>query len=268
MLDVVSAIPRFTVFGANWKNNEPQGEADLSPEQVRADYCLDLNTNLDFNPLEKTVVVFPPAVHVVELSGLLSPRFEVGVQNVYTGGAFTGEISPEIVRASGATWTLVGHSERVDLGEPERLINERLKIALSGGLNAILCVGETDTEREEGFTEDTIFAQLVRRLHGVKQILQDPTRLVVAYEPRWAIGTNKICPPEEADNVHRFIYGKLAGEILSESAADRMSVIYGGSVKPNNVGQYMRQLYIFGALAGGAALRSGQFVEIANSNKP
>lgn len=268
MLDVVSAIPRFTMFGANWKNNEPLGEADLSPEQVRADYCFDLNANLDFSPLEKTVVVFPPDIHVVELSQLLSPRFEVGVQNVYKGGAFTGEISPEIARASGATWTLVGHSERLDLGESDKLINERLKIALSGGMNAILCVGETDREREEGFTEATIFGQLTKRLDGVKFILNDPYRLVIAYEPRWAIGTGKTCPPQEADNVHWFIYNRLASGILSESSADRMSVIYGGSVKPDNVEKYMDKPHIFGALVGGAALNSKQFIAISNTSKP
>ncbi len=261
----VTSVSRKIIMGANWKNSSPKAPAILGPDTIAnraVSYCQELNAGLKFDPWQKTVIIFPPAPLISTVSNNVSLETAVGAQNVYKEGAFTGEVYPELLKSLGATWALVGHSERIQVfGESDELINERLQTALSGGLKAILCLGETVSQWEQGETEQVISSQMARRLIGINNILGKPEDLVIAYEPIWAIGTGRAARPELANEVHKHIYADL-GMILGGQAADRISVMYGGSVKPDSIASYMAQPYIFGALVGGASLSAQDFTKI------
>jgi triosephosphate isomerase len=186
----------------------------------------------------------------------------IGVQNVHwkADGAYTGEISAPMLLCLGVTHVIVGHSERRQyFGETDDTVNLRLKTALESGLVPICCVGEVLEEREAGLTEDVLRRQCVRAFHAISA--KKAAKLIVAYEPVWAIGTGKTATPELASEAHAVIR-REAAEVFGEQFAAQLRILYGGSVKPENVSSLMSQEEIDGALVGGASLDPKSFAAI------
>jgi triosephosphate isomerase len=186
----------------------------------------------------------------------------LGAQNMASAedGAHTGEVSPLMLKDLGVDVVILGHSERRSLyGETDDLINEKVKLALKHGFEVILCVGETLEEREAGRVEDVVNRQLLQGLTEVSATQID--KIVIAYEPVWAIGTGKTATPEDADAVHKVIR-KTLSENYNKEVADRIVIQYGGSVKPGNVKELMGMPNIDGALVGGASLKIEDFTAI------
>ncbi|PIQ95841.1 MAG: triose-phosphate isomerase [Nitrospinae bacterium CG11_big_fil_rev_8_21_14_0_20_56_8] len=178
-------------------------------------------------------------------------------------GAYTGEISPGMLKDVGCTYVILGHSERRKyFSEDDALINKKITLALEKGLKVILCVGETLEEREENRTNDVIGRQVAGCLKGLSGCPAD--RLVVAYEPVWAIGTGKNATPAQAQDVHAFIRERLS-EILGSGVSDEVRIQYGGSVTPQNSGAILSEKDVDGALVGGASLQVESFCAIINS---
>jgi triosephosphate isomerase len=211
----------------------------------------------------RDVAVFPPFVYLPDVAqALAGSSLRVGAQDVCDrkAGAFTGEVSADMLRDVGAALTLVGHSERRHVyGEGDELCNAKLRAALAGGLEVVLCVGETLDEREAGRTEEVNGRQLTRGLEGVP--VDDLARVTLAYEPVWAIGTGRTATPEQAGEVHGYLRGILAG-LYDDSAAARIRIQYGGSVKPENAAELLSLPDVDGALVGGASLTAESFVPI------
>jgi triosephosphate isomerase len=186
----------------------------------------------------------------------------VAAQNIYEApkGAFTGEISGEMVREAGCSHVIIGHSERRGIfGESNERINKKLFAALAAGLMPIFCIGETLQEREENRIEEVIGSQLKEGLNNFSK--DDIGRALVAYEPVWAIGTGKTASPSQAQEVHLFIRNWMTGKYGKE-ISDEIAIIYGGSVTPQNVGSLMSEPDINGALVGGASLDAESFIRI------
>ncbi|MCP4338104.1 MAG: triose-phosphate isomerase [Desulfobulbaceae bacterium] len=214
---------------------------------------------------DREVLIAPPYTILSEVSHILKDsQVIVGSQNVCweEKGAFTGEISPVMVKDAGGSAALVGHSERRQIfGETDELVNKRLKGGLSFGLMMILCVGETLEEREAERTFEVLEMQMTKGLADVVEA--DMAKVVIAYEPVWAIGTGKTASNEQAQAAHVFIRGVLE-QIFEKNIAEQTRILYGGSVKPANVDELMAQSDIDGALVGGAALDAKSFGRIIN----
>lgn len=245
---------RKKVIAANWKMNK---DLDATRAYFR-----------DFLPLVAShdrdeIVVCPPYTDVavaVELAR--GSNIAIGVQNVHwkAEGAYTGEISAPMLLCLGVTHVIVGHSERRQyFGETDDTVNLRLKTALESGLNTICCVGEVLEEREAGLTEDVLRRQCVRAFHAISA--KKAIRMVVAYEPVWAIGTGKTATPEMAAAAHAVIR-REAAEVFGQEFAAALRILYGGSVKPDNASELMAQEEIDGALVGGASLDPKSFAAI------
>jgi triosephosphate isomerase len=175
-------------------------------------------------------------------------------------GAFTGEISAEMLRALYVKYVVLGHSERRALfGETDEIINRKVRAALDAGLRPIFCVGETLHERDSNQVEQVLEGQVRNGLKGVSQ--KDYTEIVLAYEPCWAIGTGRTATPAQAEQAHAFIRSVLSG-LANGATAERVRIQYGGSVKPDNAEELMRQKNIDGALVGGASLDPRSFAQI------
>jgi triosephosphate isomerase len=175
-------------------------------------------------------------------------------------GAFTGEISAPMLVACGCTHVILGHSERRQyFGETDESVNKKLHTALKHKLTPIVCVGELLAEREAGHTEEVLLRQTSKTLHGVAHV--DAASIVIAYEPVWAIGTGKTATPQMAADAHHIIREQVARS-LSREIADKMRILYGGSVKPDNASALMSQEDIDGALVGGASLDPHSFSKI------
>ena len=217
---------------------------------------------------DRDVAVFPPFVYIDEVArALLGSNVRVGGQNVCdeASGAFTGEVSAAMLADVGATWTLVGHSERRHLyGESDELANAKVAAALAAGLEVILCVGETLDERQAGRTEEVVGRQLTRGLAGLSE--EDAERVTLAYEPVWAIGTGHNATPEQAGAVHEYLRGVLSG-LYTEALARERRILYGGSVKPANAQSLMAVPSVDGALVGGASLEAQSFLAIVEFDR-
>lgn len=210
--------------------------------------------------------ICPPYVFLKDISAVIEGSgIHLGAQNIHNeqSGAYTGEISALMVREAGCTLVLVGHSERRHLfGESDSFINAKLKTALSVNLKPIFCIGETLKEREEGKTQYVVKDQLKNGLLGIggSQI----KKLVIAYEPVWAIGTGKTATPEQANEVHAFIRGFLSEE-YGQEVAKSVYIQYGGSVKPENTKELLAQQEIDGLLVGGASMKVESFLKIIDA---
>jgi triosephosphate isomerase len=209
------------------------------------------------------VVVCPPFPYLQAVGEVLrgSPVL-LGAQNLYPAaeGAFTGEVSPTMLLDTGCAYVIVGHSERRHvLGETDAFINRKVNAGLTSGLHVIFCVGETLEEREANRTDEVLGRQMTAGLAEVKPELV--SRLVVAYEPVWAIGTGRNATPEQAQQAHHFLRARFA-EKFGEEAARTVPIQYGGSVKPDNAVSLMAQPDVDGALVGGASLKADQFLAI------
>lgn len=245
---------RLPFMAGNWKMNKTVGEAlDLVRELKAAISGV------------KTVevAVAPPftALYAIrkELEG---SSIHLAAQNLYweEKGAFTGEVSPLMLKEVGCDYVIIGHSERRQFfGETDETVNRRIKAALAQGLKVIFCIGETLREREEGKTFSVIESQVEGGLKGLGD--QEMTNMVIAYEPVWAIGTGKTATPEQAEEVHRFIREKLE-KLYSREVSEEIRIQYGGSVTPENVKGLMNQPNIDGALVGGASLKAESFSKI------
>ncbi len=212
---------------------------------------------------DRDVLLAPPFTVLSEVSHIIrDTSIIVASQNVCWEemGAFTGEISPVMVKDAGGTAAIVGHSERRQIfHEDDELINRRLRGAISFDLLTILCIGETLEEREAGKTFAVVERQIRKGLAGVDAA--GMARVVIAYEPVWAIGTGKTATKEQAQDVHAFIR-KHIGDMYEKSIADQLRILYGGSVKQDNIDALMAQQDIDGALVGGAALEAASFGRI------
>jgi len=240
--------------GGNFKMN---GTIDSIKEIVHRlnDAKVDPNTE---------VVISPPALYLLLTREHLRPGIEVAAQNVFDkpNGAFTGEISVDQLKDSNITWTLIGHSERrTILQESDQFIAAKTKSALDGGVGVILCCGETLEQREGNKTMEVVIAQL----KAVSQLVKDWSKIVVAYEPVWAIGTGKVATTEQAQEVHDGIR-KWIGQELGSEAADKTRIIYGGSVSEKNCKDLAKEKDIDGFLVGGASLKPA-FVDIINAKQ-
>ena len=249
-------MPRTKLIAGNWKMYK-------TPDQTRDFFR-------DFLPLvsrhdRDQIVICPPFVDLhAALESAQGSRVAVGSQNVHweKEGAFTGEISAGMLLAIGCTHAIIGHSERRQyFNETDDTVNLRLKAALEAGLTPIVCVGEVLEEREANLTEDVLRRQCTRAFHKVSTKKAD--KLVVAYEPVWAIGTGKTATPQLAAAAHAVIRGEAA-ETFGQDFAGQLRILYGGSVKPENAKALMSEEEIDGALVGGASLDPKNFAAIVN----
>src|SRR5216684_1193747 len=247
---------RTKLIAANWKMYK-------TPDQTR-DFFRDFLQQVSGHTRDE-IVVCPPYVDLAAaIEAAKGSGVAIGGQNVHwkEEGAFTGEISASMLLALGVTHVIVGHSERRQyFGETDDTVNLRLKAALQAGLTPICCVGEVLEEREAGLTDDVLRRQCVRAFHAISA--KKATKLVVAYEPVWAIGTGKTATPELAAEAHAVIRNE-AQKRYGEDEASRMRILYGGSVKPENVKSLMTQPEIDGVLVGGASLDPVSFGSIVN----
>jgi len=250
-------VARRPFLAGNWKMNLDRRGALALVQALRRG--LDGSAELR----ARDVAVFPPFVYLAEVARALEgSAIRLGGQNVCNqrAGAFTGEVSGDMLRDVGASLALAGHSERRQLyGESDELVNARVHSALASGLEVILCVGETLAERQADQTESVTGRQLARGLAGVTaEVLE---RVTIAYEPVWAIGTGHHATPAQAGEVHTYLRGVLAG-LHGDQAAEHVRIQYGGSVKPENVSELMAAPDVDGALVGGASLQADSFLQI------
>lgn len=209
------------------------------------------------------VVVCPPFTALYAVAEAVKGTvIKVGAQNMYweDQGAYTGEVSPVMIKESGCRYVILGHSERRQyFGETDENVNKKLKAAYKHGLLPIVCVGERLEQREQGITEKVVKAQVEGALAGLEN--NEVANLVVAYEPVWAIGTGKTASNEDAQEVISFTRNVIAG-MYGRELAEQVRIQYGGSVKPDNISGLMQQKDIDGALVGGASLEAGSFAAL------
>ena len=247
-------MSRKKLIAANWKMYK-------TPDQAREFFR-------DFLPLVKDhkrdeITVCPPFIDLpAAVDATRGSNVSIGAQDMYweKTGAYTGEICPDMLLAVGCTHVILGHSERRQyFGETDDIVNQKLKAALEAGLTPIVCVGEVLEEREAGLTEDVLRRQCLRAFHAISA--KKAAKLVVAYEPVWAIGTGKTATPQMAADAHILIRGEAA-KAFGEEFAQGLRILYGGSVKPENAKTLMSEEEIDGALVGGASLDPKSFSAI------
>src|SRR5437868_14180652 len=247
-------MPRKKLIAANWKMYK-------TPDQTRDFFR-------GFLPLASShtrdeIAVCPPFVCVpAAVEAAKGSTVAIGGQDMHweKEGAFTGEVSTAMLLAVGCTHVIIGHSERRQyFGETDDTVNMKLKVALEAGLTPIVCVGEVLEEREAGLTDDVLRRQCLRAFHAISA--RKAAKLVVAYEPVWAIGTGKTATPQLAADAHQLIRSEAA-KAFGEKLADSLRILYGGSVKPENAKALMSEEEIDGALVGGASLDPKSFAAI------
>ncbi len=246
---------RRPLIAGNWKLHKTVGESVALARAVQQQVPRDAEVDVIIAP------VFT-ALHSVHQALGESSRVGLAAQNCYfqDEGAFTGEISPAMVKDAGCEAVIVGHSERRHVfGELDEHVRRKVGALLSHGLMPIVCVGEKLEQREAGDTEKVVLGQLDAALEGLDA--GGVRRLVIAYEPVWAIGTGKTAKPQDAQAVHASIRDRIA-ERFSRAVADDIRILYGGSVKPSNAAELLAQEDIDGALVGGASLEAGSFAAI------
>lgn len=248
---------RKKLIAGNWKMNKTNGDAVSLVQEIVAEAG-------KINDVE--VVVCPPFT-ALESAGkaLEGSTVKLGAQNMHpeASGAFTGEISAAMLRALFATHVILGHSERrAYFGETDAFINKKVLAALKNQLKPILCVGETLAERDAGSTLKVVQTQVEAGLEGVSK--EQASSVVIAYEPVWAIGTGKVATTDQAQEVHGFIRGLLT-KLFTEPVAQKMRILYGGSMKPANAPELLAQKDIDGGLIGGASLEARSFIELINA---
>jgi len=248
---------RKPVIAGNWKMYKLLGEAvdtalELKPLVANANHC-DVVIAPVFTAL-KTVA------DRLEGSKVRVAAQDCAVQNEF--GAHTGEVAPSMIKDVGCSYVIIGHSERRQIyGETDKTVNQKVKSALVTGLISIVCVGELLSEREGGQAQNVVRTQLDGSLSGLT--VADMERIIIAYEPVWAIGTGKTATPEQAQEMHSYIRKCIAAS-HGQDVANAVRILYGGSVKPENIAALMAQGDIDGALVGGASLDAASFAQIVN----
>ncbi len=249
---------RRPIVGGNWKMNTDRDTADRLARDV-AVACADAVADRD-------IIVFPPFPYLEAVRNALgSSGVRLGAQDVYheANGAYTGEVSVAMLLDLDVSHVIIGHSERRHvIGESDNLINAKVRAALDGGLEVVLCVGETLEQREAGETEAVTLAQVRAGLDGIDP--NDLKRLILAYEPVWAIGTGRTATADDAQTVHAAIRAELSRR-YDNTSADTIRIQYGGSVKPDNAGELFARPDIDGGLIGGASLNADHFASIVSA---
>ncbi len=253
----MSKIRKLLIAG-NWKMHKGVRETENFLNELKESFDNDVFDKVD-------IAVCPPFVSLYTASIVLrGSKIYLGAQNVFyeKEGAFTGEISPSMLKEIEVKYVIVGHSERRKIiGETDETIAKKIKVIVEEGMIPIFCVGETLKEREKGIEEDVVERQLIRGLKFVQK--QDD--FVIAYEPVWAIGTGKTATPEIAGKIHGFIRSKLK-EIFDEKKAFEIKILYGGSIKPENIQELISHPEIDGGLVGGASLKKDSFISIIKNS--
>lgn len=242
---------RTVLIAGNWKMNHTVSEAEHFFKELKV------------IKKEAELLICPPFTDIPLARFMLgTSSIKWGAQNVYPEdkGAFTGEVSPVMLKDLGCTYVICGHSERRQIfKESDRFIAEKVKSVFAHKMIPILCIGETLEERDGGQMEERIFAQLQNGVSGIRK--QDADKLVIAYEPIWAIGTGKAATAENAEAVAGFIRHSLE-KLVGKKAAGAIRILYGGSVNPDNVSVFVNEKNIDGVLIGGASLKASDFASI------
>ena len=253
----VKMLKRVSLIAGNWKMNKTVEE---SVELVNA-----LKQKLSDGSVasDREVLVCPPFTSLVVVKEIVKNSvIKLGAQNMYfeKSGAYTGEISALMLKNAGCEYVIIGHSERRQyFGETDESVNKKMKVAFENSIIPIVCVGETLQQREKNEAFSVIEKQVKVGVAGLSA--EQSKKLVIAYEPVWAIGTGKTATPQQAEEVHAFIR-KIYTEMYGKDAAESIRILYGGSVKPDNVSEIMRQPDIDGALVGGASLKADDFIKL------
>ena len=252
-----SSLERTPIIAGNWKMNPPDmgGVMDLSD-------CLAQSSAA--NVEDREVILFPPSPFISEVCNRVDgTNIQVGGQDLHweKAGAHTGEVSGTMLKAVGCSHVLAGHSERRAAGETDETVNAKVRAALDAALSPILCVGELLDHRNAGEAENVVGKQVEAGLEGVSP--EEMKNVVVAYEPVWAIGTGETASSSDANTMCKYIR-ELVSEILGQEIADSLRILYGGSVKPDNVDELMAKKHVDGALVGGATLNTDSFERIVN----
>lgn len=248
---------RKNIVAGNWKMNKDYEEGRSLARDIVA----------KLQPSDTVVILGTPYIHLKGVSHIISDinNLHLSAQNCHqeAGGAYTGEITAEMLKSVGCEYVILGHSERREyFGEDDTLIAAKIKRAQAAGLTPIYCCGEKLPSREAGEQEQVVGAQIKEALFGLSA--EELSDVVIAYEPVWAIGTGKTASPEQAQEMHAFIRGLLVDQ-YGEYAADAMSILYGGSVKPGNAKDLFSQPDVDGGLIGGASLKADDFLAIISS---
>ena len=249
---------RKPLMAGNWKMNKTIPEAVAMVKELKGKIA-------DIKDVDVLICPVFTALYPVanEVKG---SNINVGAQDLFceAKGAFTGEVAPNMIVDAGCSFVIIGHSERRQyFGETNETVNKKIKAALSAGLIPVVCVGETLQERESNVTFKVIEEQV---REGIKDLSKEESaKIVIAYEPVWAIGTGKTATPDQAQEVHAFIR-KVYGEMYGD-AADSVRILYGGSVKPSNVSELMKKEDIDGGLVGGASLKADDFESLVKFSK-
>lgn len=249
---------RKNIVAGNWKMNTTLPEGVKLAEEV--------NSALKDAQPKCDVVICVPFTHLASINAVIDPeRLGLGAENCadHLKGAYTGEISAPMVASTGARYVILGHSERRQYyGETSETLKEKVKLALAEGLTPIFCIGEMLEQRENGTYNDVVKAQIEEALFDLSA--DDFKKLILAYEPVWAIGTGKTATDAQAQDMHAFIRATIAGK-YGKDLADEISILYGGSCKPSNAKGLFAQPDIDGGLIGGAALEAESFMGIVNA---
>ncbi|MGB9664526.1 MAG: triose-phosphate isomerase [Ignavibacteria bacterium] len=246
---------RKKIVAGNWKMYKDKNET--------IELISQLKEKLKESNLDVEIVICPPFTSI-ELAGELikNSPIHLGAQNMHSEmeGAFTGEVSAKMLKSFGVEYVILGHSERrTYFKESNEFINQKIKRAIEFNLKPIFCLGETLEEREKGKTFEIVDDQLTKGLAGISRF--DLDKIVIAYEPVWAIGTGKTATPEQAQEVHSFLREKLA-QLYNSEISTITKILYGGSVKPENARDLFKQPDIDGGLIGGACLKADLFYQI------
>jgi len=248
-------MKKFLIAG-NWKMNKTRAEALAFAEEIKA---MDL-------PNAKDVCILAPFTLIADLGKALEGSgIGFGAQNVHfeQSGAFTGEVSVPMLKELGIGYCIVGHSERREyFAETDATVNLKLKALLEAGITPILCVGESLEVREQGSEQTFVAGQVIEDFTGIGAA--DAAKVVIAYEPIWAIGTGKTATPEQAEDMCAFIRGVISG-IYDNPTGDSMLILYGGSMKPSNAKELLEKPDINGGLIGGASLKADGLASIAEA---
>lgn len=250
---------RKPIIAGNWKLHKTLTEA----QSLATRLALELKDIED-----REIIVAPVFTALTTVAAAISNSpVQLAAQNCYPAetGAFTGEVSPQLLKDAGCSYVIAGHSERRQLlGESDQFINLKIREILHSGLRSILCIGETLQERQSDQMLEVLTRQVKEGLQGITA--EQMTDLVIAYEPVWAIGTGVTASDEQAQEAHSFIRGLLQG-LFNQEVAAATRILYGGSVKPSNVDGLMAQDDIDGALVGGASLKADDFLRIVRFEK-
>jgi triosephosphate isomerase len=249
---------RRKVIAGNWKMHK-----DLSESQNLISKLINVLGKEDVNC---DIIICPPFTSLSEAADLVkNTKIKLGAQNMHfeNKGAFTGEVSAAMLKSVGCEYVILGHSERRAIfNESDEIINRKIKKALDSGLKPIFCIGETLQQRDGGIMNDVIKWQVTEGLQHISK--GEMEKVIIAYEPVWAIGTGVTATPQQAQEVHVYVR-QLINNIFSEDTAQELIIQYGGSVKPDNARELLSQSDIDGALVGGACLEADSFLKIIKS---